>query len=40
MVIDAIMICFCDDCKTNDGSEEHPYFMSNSLKVNLVFLKN
>lgn len=33
MVIDAIMVCFCEDCRANDGSEERPYYMSNSLKV-------
>jgi len=32
MVIDAMMVCFCEDCKANDGSVERPYFMSNSLK--------
>ncbi|CAF0712788.1 unnamed protein product [Brachionus calyciflorus] len=32
MVIDAIMVCFCEDCKANDGSDERPYYMSGSLK--------
>jgi solute carrier family 44 protein 1 (choline transporter-like protein) len=32
MVIDAVMVCFCEDCKANDGSEDRPYYMSNSLK--------
>ena len=38
MVIDAIMVCFCEDCRANDGSEERPYYMSNSLKVINFFL--
>ncbi|RNA43074.1 choline transporter 1 isoform X2, partial [Brachionus plicatilis] len=32
MVIDAIMVCFCEDCRANDGSAERPYYMSSSLK--------
>lgn len=32
MVIDALMVCFCEDCRANDGSEERPYYMHNSLK--------
>ena len=40
MVIDAIMVCFCEDCRANDGSEERPYYMSNSLKVIFLFLSN
>lgn len=32
MVIDAIMVCFCEDCRANDGSDERPYYMSSSLK--------
>ena len=31
--IDAIFICFCEDCEMNDGLER-PYFMSRSLMVN------
>ena len=30
-VIDALLLCFCEDCELNDGSEESPYFMSTSL---------
>jgi len=36
MVIDALMICFCEDIEANDGSEERPYYMSSSLKVKIV----
>ncbi len=32
MVIDALLICFCIDCRVNDGSPERPYYMSSSLK--------
>lgn len=32
MVIDAILVCFCEDSKANDGSEDRPYYMSSSLK--------
>jgi len=31
MVIDTLLLCFCEDCQLNDGSEEKPYFMSASL---------
>lgn len=33
MVIDALMVCFCEDLEANDGSEERPYYMSKSLKA-------
>lgn len=33
MVIDALMICFCEDIEANDGSVERPYYMSKSLKA-------
>lgn len=33
MVIDALMVCFCEDMEANDGSEERPYYMSQSLKA-------
>lgn len=33
MVIDALMICFCEDTEANDGTPERPYFMSKSLKA-------
>ena len=33
MVIDALMVCFCEDSRANDGSEERPFYMHNSLKV-------
>lgn len=32
MTIDAIFLCFCEDCERNDGSTERPYYMSNSLQ--------
>ena len=32
MVIDALMVCFCEDLEANDGSEDRPYYMSKSLK--------
>lgn len=38
MVIDAILVCFCEDIKANDGSEDRPYYMSSSLKV-FIFKK-
>ena len=34
------MVCFCEDCRANDGSEERPYYASNSLKVIHCLLKN
>ncbi len=33
MVIDALLICFGEDCRANDGSESRPYFMSAKLNV-------
>jgi len=33
MVIDALMVCFCEDLEANDGSEDRPYYMSKSLKA-------
>lgn len=32
MVVDALMVCFCEDCRANDGTPERPYFMSDSLR--------
>lgn len=32
MAIDTIFICFCEDCEHNDGSDEKPYYMPDSLK--------
>lgn len=37
MVVDTMLLCFCEDCKLNDGSPEKPYFMSNSL---MKYVKN
>ncbi|CAD5111760.1 DgyrCDS1041 [Dimorphilus gyrociliatus] len=31
MVIDSLLLCFCEDMRINDGSEEKPYFMNKSL---------
>jgi hypothetical protein len=33
MVIDAMLVCFSEDCRANDGTTERPYYMSNSLRV-------
>ena len=34
MVVDALLLCFCEDCKINNGSAEWPYYMNASLMVN------
>lgn len=39
MVVDALLLCFCEDCKMNDGSAERPYFMNDSLMVS-VYISN
>ncbi|XP_076441381.1 choline transporter-like protein 1 isoform X2 [Babylonia areolata] len=31
MVMDALLLCFCEDCDLNDGSPERPYFASKRL---------
>jgi len=31
MVVDTLLLCFCEDCQMNDGTPERPYFMSPSL---------
>eukprot|EP00042_Codosiga_hollandica_P038317 m.310906 g.310906 ORF g.310906 m.310906 type:complete len:640 (+) comp55359_c0_seq1:214-2133(+) len=31
MVIDTLLVCFCEDQERNDGSAEKPYFMSSNL---------
>ncbi|XP_046365305.1 choline transporter-like protein 1 [Haliotis rufescens] len=33
MVIDALLLCFCEDCDMNDGSPERPFFASKDLMV-------
>ena len=38
MVIDALLICFCEDCRANDGSESRPYYMHDSLKASFLKL--
>jgi len=30
MVVDALLLCFCEDCKMNDGHDK-PYYMNDSL---------
>ncbi|KAM3175125.1 hypothetical protein ACTXT7_009133 [Hymenolepis weldensis] len=35
MGVDTIFICVCEDLERNDGSEENPYFMSNSMMKTL-----
>ncbi|CAH1775579.1 unnamed protein product, partial [Owenia fusiformis] len=37
MVIDSLLLCFCEDCQMNDGTEGKEYFMSQSL---MKFVKN
>ena len=32
MAIDTILLCFCEDKTSNDGSPERPYFMSPRLQ--------
>jgi len=34
MVVDALLLCFCEDSQINDGSEDRPYYMNTSLRVN------
>jgi hypothetical protein len=36
MIIDSLLVCFCEDCKANDGTEERPYYMTNSLRVSFI----
>ncbi|XP_076462742.1 choline transporter-like protein 1 [Babylonia areolata] len=31
MVMDALLLCFCEDCDMNDGSPERPYFANKRL---------
>ncbi|XP_064625712.1 choline transporter-like protein 1 [Lineus longissimus] len=31
MVIDALLLCFCEDCQINDGTPGREYYMSSSL---------
>ena len=33
MLVDTLLLCFCEDVKINDGTEEKPYFMSKHLMV-------
>ena len=34
MAIDALFICFCEDCEVNDGVNK-PYYMSKGLMVSV-----
>ena len=36
MVMDALLLCFCEDCDMNDGSPDRPYFASKRLMVSGV----
>ncbi|XP_035828132.1 choline transporter-like protein 1 [Aplysia californica] len=36
MIIDALLLCFCEDRDLNDGSPERPYFGSRSLMLGLL----
>ncbi|PRP74464.1 solute carrier family 44 protein member 2 [Planoprotostelium fungivorum] len=31
IAIDTILLCFCEDCSSNDGSQQKPYYMPDSL---------
>ncbi|XP_071837695.1 choline transporter-like protein 1 isoform X3 [Apostichopus japonicus] len=31
MAVDTLLLCFCEDIRTNDGSEDKPYFMESGL---------
>ncbi|KAF6017903.1 SLC44A1 [Bugula neritina] len=31
MLVDTLLLCFCEDVKQNDGTEEKPYYMSKHL---------
>ena len=33
MLVDTLLLCFCEDVKINDGTEEKPYYMSKNLMV-------
>jgi len=35
MVVDALLLCFCEDCQMNDGSPGKEYSMSSSLMVRI-----
>jgi len=37
MVVDALLLCFCEDCQMNDGSPGKEYFMNASL---MTFVKD
>ena len=36
MVIDTLLLCFCEDSRVNDGSPGKEYFMSKSLMVSAL----
>ena len=33
MLVDTLLLCFCEDVKIDDGTEEKPYYMSKNLMV-------
>lgn len=40
MLVDTLLLCFCEDVKINDGTEEKPYFMSKNLMVRIQYFKS
>ncbi len=36
MVVDTLLLCFCEDCELNDGTPGKQYFMSQSLMVSQI----
>lgn len=39
IAIDTILLSFCEDCESNDGSAQRPYYMSDAL-LNFVDTAN
>ena len=37
MIINALLLCFCEDRDLNDGSSERPYYGNKNLVVNIIF---
>ena len=35
MAVDTLFLCFLQDLKQNDGSRQHPYFMSKGMDKNI-----
>lgn len=40
MVIDTLLLCFCEDSRVNDGTPGREYFMHKSLLVSLFYYFN